>query len=163
MCCVCFSSRYELGVVGGSLCFVLIGGGQNSLVGCSGGVYAIFGIHIAELVMNWGSTNKGILNHWTRLLIMGCLLGLDFYLYMTGPEHTTSYTAHVGGFLMGAAMGIVFLQNLEVTWLEDRVIVPGAYFLTAVILIWACTHYAVYWPPEVRLWSVGLALCLYCL
>lgn len=59
---------YELGVVGGALCFVLIGGGQGALVGCSGGVYAIFGIQIAELLMNWGNENRGFLNHWTRLL-----------------------------------------------------------------------------------------------
>ena len=77
------AGRYELGVAAGALSFVFFGrsqvrppppskpvfqscSGQRfisfvascyarqlALVGCSGGVYCIFGIHIAELLMNW--------------------------------------------------------------------------------------------------------------
>jgi rhomboid-related protein 1/2/3 len=154
-----FFFMYQLGVVAGSLCFVLIGGGQGALVGCSGGVYAIFGIHLAELIMNWGSTNKGILNHWTRLLIIAIILGMDFYLHEVNPSTTTSYTAHVGGFMGGAVMGLVLLDNLEVTWTESHVIIPAAWAFAIAITTWAVYNYAYYFPPEVRSF-VCLFVCL---
>mmetsp|Transcript_26006 Transcript_26006/g.47424 ORF Transcript_26006/g.47424 Transcript_26006/m.47424 type:complete len:790 (-) Transcript_26006:314-2683(-) len=154
-----FFFMYELGVVAGSLCFVLIGGGQGALVGCSGGVYAIFGMHVSELIMNWGSTNKGLLNHWTRLLVMAIILGLDFYLHEVNPSATTSYTAHVGGFLGGAVMGIVLLDNLEVTWLESHFILPGAWAFAIAITAWAVYNYSYYFPPEAQIWPVDENTC----
>jgi len=102
-----------------------------------------------ELIMNWGSTNKGLLNHWTRLLVMAIILGLDFYLHEVNPSATTSYTAHVGGFLGGAVMGIVLLDNLEVTWLESHFILPGAWAFAIAITAWAVYNYSYYFPPEV--------------
>ena len=47
----------------------VIGGGHGALVGCSGGVYAIFGMHVAEIIINWDLQHKGIMNHWTRLMV----------------------------------------------------------------------------------------------
>ena len=57
--------------------FVALDGGHNSVVGCSGGVYCIFGMHLAEIVLNWSLEHRGLLNHWTRLLIMMVVLGAD--------------------------------------------------------------------------------------
>lgn len=94
-----FMLLYQLGVVGGALCYAVVsaasaslallgclacgvrheeppapclrscaqlGGGHFSLVGASGGVYSIFGMHFAELLLNWDSQKKGFFNHWTR-------------------------------------------------------------------------------------------------
>lgn len=44
---------YELGVITGGLAFVAVDGGNGSVVGCSAGVYCIFGMHLAEIVLNW--------------------------------------------------------------------------------------------------------------
>jgi rhomboid-related protein 1/2/3 len=145
-----FAAMYELGVVGGGLSFVLLGGGQNALVGCSGGVYCIVGIHVAELVMNWESAQKGLLNHWTRLGVMLFLVGLDFYLYDTGPSETTSYSAHIGGFLTGAVFGCVLLENLEVTWFERTVLLPAVWVFACGLTVWAVANYSLNFPP----WSV---------
>jgi rhomboid-related protein 1/2/3 len=139
---------YQVGVLAGAMTFVLIGGGQNALVGCSGGVYTILGVHFAELLMNWGSENKGLLNHWTRLLIMCSIIGLDFYLYSADPSQSTSYTAHVGGFSAGAVFGVLLLDNLEVTWLERMVIIPFTVVFAAAMVTWAIYNYTAYFPPQ---------------
>jgi rhomboid-related protein 1/2/3 len=56
-----FGFIYQLGVIGGALCFG-IDGAHGAVVGCSGGVYCIFGMHLAELIMNGDADNKGLLN-----------------------------------------------------------------------------------------------------
>lgn len=58
---------------------IQVDGGFNSVVGCSGGVYCIFGMHLAEIFVNWSNENRGLMNHWTRLLIMLLILGVDAY------------------------------------------------------------------------------------
>jgi membrane associated rhomboid family serine protease len=74
-----FGLIYELGVMFGALTFITVDGGYDSVVGCSGGVYCIFGMHLAEIVTNWSLENRGLMNHWTRLLIMSIVLGADAY------------------------------------------------------------------------------------
>lgn len=154
-----FFLMYQVGVLGGALAFVLFGGGQGALVGCSGGVYCIFGIHVAELLMNWGSENKGLLNHWTRLLILGTLLGLDAYLYTSGPSATTSYTAHIGGFMTGAVFGVLVLDNLEVTDLERYLITPFTVCFAVAMVSWATYNYAGVFPPEAFFYTVPKDSC----
>ena len=57
-----FGFIYQLGVIGGALAFAVIDGAHGAVVGCSGGVYCIFGMHLAEVIMNGDADNKGILN-----------------------------------------------------------------------------------------------------
>ena len=156
-----FLIMYELGVGGGSLCFVLIGGGQGALVGCSGGVYAIFGIQVAELVMNWDNENRGFLNHWTRLAILSAILGLDFYGYYAARSASTSYTAHVGGYLVGVVIGILTLENLEVTALERYFITPLAVCTAVVLFAWSFHTYVATFPPEAQIWPPKYDSCCY--
>ncbi len=55
-----FGLIYELGVVGGAVAYATIGGGSGALVGCSGGVYCIIGMMVAEIVINWDVASKGL-------------------------------------------------------------------------------------------------------
>jgi rhomboid-related protein 1/2/3 len=121
-----FGLIYELGVIFGAITFVTFDGGFNSVVGCSGGVYCIFGMHLAEIFINWNLEHRGLMNHWTRLLIMMCVLGVDAYKIYTSPSETTSYSAHGGGIFAGLLCGIVFLDTLETTWCDKWVILPIA-------------------------------------
>lgn len=143
-----FGIIYELCVIGGAFCFAVGDGAPHAVVGCSGGVYGLFGMHVAELIINWDSDSKGIINHWTRLGVIAMLLGLDMYLFFSSKSHATSYTAHVGGFLAGLLAGTVTILNLEVSWLERNVLIPGAWILTIVLTVFSCGWYAVHWPPE---------------
>jgi len=87
--------------------YAVVGGGHGALVGASGGVYAIFGMHVAEIIINWDVAAKGIMNHWTRLVVISTILVVDFALYYASPSETTSYTAHIGGWVVGMVLGIV--------------------------------------------------------
>mmetsp|Transcript_38735 Transcript_38735/g.50109 ORF Transcript_38735/g.50109 Transcript_38735/m.50109 type:complete len:910 (-) Transcript_38735:1923-4652(-) len=128
-----FGLIYEFGVVFGALCFVTIDGGYNSVVGCSGGVYCIFGMHLAEIFVNWSLENRGLMNHWTRLLMMFCILGIDAIKIYASPSETTSYSAHAGGLIAGILAGIVFLDTLETTWMSSYIIQPLAFILMILI------------------------------
>jgi membrane associated rhomboid family serine protease len=82
-----FFVMYELGVIGGSMNWVLIDGGQGGLVGASGGVYAVFGINAAEIIMNWESNSKGLITRWGRLGMVAFVIGIDIFLYFTGGSN----------------------------------------------------------------------------
>ena len=150
---------YEVGVLGGALNFVLSGGGQGALVGCSGGVYTIIGMHWAELLINWGNEHRGFFNHWTRLVFLSAFLALDLCLYVTEHSEVTSYTAHSGGFLTGLVVGVLVLDNLEVTWCEARVLVPGTAVFAAGVLVWSVVNYTLHFPPEGYFWPVEKDSC----
>eukprot|EP00615_Pteridomonas_danica_P016767 CAMPEP_0114378790 /NCGR_PEP_ID=MMETSP0102-20121206/1847_1 /TAXON_ID=38822 ORGANISM="Pteridomonas danica, Strain PT" /NCGR_SAMPLE_ID=MMETSP0102 /ASSEMBLY_ACC=CAM_ASM_000212 /LENGTH=756 /DNA_ID=CAMNT_0001533715 /DNA_START=22 /DNA_END=2289 /DNA_ORIENTATION=- len=111
-----FFMLYEMGVIAGVLCFVSIGGGHGQLLGSSGGVYSIIGMHLAEILINWDLDSKGIMNHWTRLVILATFIGIDLVIYNFTQSDVTSFTAHGGGMVMGIVLGIVLLDNPEVGW-----------------------------------------------
>jgi hypothetical protein len=70
-----FGLIYELGVVIGALTFVVMDGGTYSLVGCSGGVYCIFGKK---------KPSAGVLRSSYRLQCITFLVGIasnDIYIF----------------------------------------------------------------------------------
>jgi len=67
---------YEGGVVTGGLAFLAVDGGEGSLVGPSGGVAALLGMHAADLVLGWGVPHRGSLSHWQRLGLVAVALAL---------------------------------------------------------------------------------------
>jgi membrane associated rhomboid family serine protease len=119
-----FGLIYELGVIGGAIAFATMGGGGGALVGCSGGVYCIIGMMVAEIIINWDVSSKGLMNHWTRLVIIAIVLIVDFYLYFFERSESTSYSAHIGGFAVGMLIGILTLDNIEVSWFEKWLLMP---------------------------------------
>ena len=85
------------------------------VVGASGGVYCILGIHSANLVLNWNIMNKSVFNHWARLLILSLLMSLDWYSwYLEGASSSCSYSAHMGGWGTGLCLGFMFLRSFGV-------------------------------------------------
>jgi hypothetical protein len=48
-----FTLLYGLGIFGGAMSFIAVGGGFGQLIGCSGGVYAILGMHLAEVLLRF--------------------------------------------------------------------------------------------------------------
>ena len=97
--------------------------------------------------MNWSSDSRGLMNHWTRLFIIALLLGVDAYVYSTDKSESTSYAAHVGGILVGVLAGAITLNNLEVSWVERNVLVPGAWFVLVAGSIGGAYVHATAFPP----------------
>jgi len=143
-----FFMLYQLGVLGGALFYAVLGGGHFSLVGASGGVYSIFGMHFAELLLNWDSQKKGVFNHWTRLLVLGTVMGLDLFSYYRSRSESTSYSAHAGGWLVGCIFGTIFMQNFEVQWYERWFLLPLAKITGFLLAVFCVGWYILIYPPE---------------
>merc|ERR1719199_1824550 len=43
---------YNIGVVGGALCY-FVADARNAVVGMSGGCYSLIGVHLAYTIINW--------------------------------------------------------------------------------------------------------------
>ena len=69
----------------------------SRVVGASGGVYAIHGVHVANLLLNFAQMRRGVCPHWSRLLALLAFNWVEVFAYLNYPEENISYAAHVGG------------------------------------------------------------------
>lgn len=126
----------------------------TSVVGASGGVFCILGLHVANLILNWDELNRALWNRWILFSMLVILLGIEAYVTYTSSSSNVSYAAHAGGFLGGIILGIIFLRNPVLGVREKYFFLPMAYILSAVFVgggtAWVFTH----WPPEF-LFQVG--------
>jgi len=51
----------------------------SNVVGASGGVYCIVGIHIANLLVNWSEMKRSYWNHWVVLITLVIMVGLEVW------------------------------------------------------------------------------------
>jgi len=86
-------------------------------------------------------------NHWTRLFIIAIVLIVDFYLYYFERSESTSYSAHLGGFVVGLLVGIVFLDNIEVSDFEKYFLMPGTHLAVFLCSIGGIYAYLYIFPP----------------
>ncbi|ESP04998.1 hypothetical protein LOTGIDRAFT_230044 [Lottia gigantea] len=117
---------YLLGVIAGSLAHSMTDHAV-SLVGASGGVYALLGAHVAAIITNWkemnyqccgGSIKRILLSAPVRLMVILMLVVPDtsiaIYRRITAPdEFKVGVTAHIGGFLCGLLLGVPVLKNIK--------------------------------------------------
>merc|ERR1719335_259965 len=102
---------FNLGVLGGALCWML-GDGHRPVVGASGGVYALLAMHFSSLVLNWHQKKF-------RKPTLFCLLLMVVLDVVQGESLgqgtlAVSGTVHAGGFLMGLLAGVAFGRNWKV-------------------------------------------------
>jgi hypothetical protein len=150
---------YQLGVVGGALSFVALGGGQGSLVGCSGGVYCLLGAHASELAVR---TEEGHANRCCRGLLLACVAAADAYLSTAKSDGgaSSAWQAHAGGFAVGLIGGGLLLETLSPEppglsrrpWccFRRRVVAPLAALLLSFFFVaaaWATYRTARTFPP----------------
>lgn len=108
---------------------------ETFLCGASGGVYALIGAHVANVMVNFKEMRFGII----RSVILGLLIVLDVGLalykrYGTDEESKVGYAAHLGGFIGGLFLGIVCLKNLKVrSW--ERVLWYVALVIILLLLL----------------------------
>mmetsp|Transcript_13041 Transcript_13041/g.39418 ORF Transcript_13041/g.39418 Transcript_13041/m.39418 type:complete len:1132 (+) Transcript_13041:91-3486(+) len=138
---------YQLGVGAGSLTcsFSDI---HKGVVGASGGVYTLIGLHSSDCLVNWRALAQDM-----RLLVRGtlCLIvpTLDLVLYVFFyKDDSTSYASHIGGWIAGFLFGLAFLQQVSESALHVYVTRPLAGLLLVAYLTFAfCWHQFTY-PPK---------------
>ena len=133
---------YEAGVVAGALTCALFDP-YSVVVGASGGVYCIYGVHIANLLLNWSEMRHSLFNFKVRLFL---LLAFNAYEFASATVYGTdgfSYSAHLGGWFCGVALGLVALHDVVHEHVYQRVLkrgaalLFGAYALVAIGWFWA--------------------------
>ncbi|KAK3781447.1 hypothetical protein RRG08_019072 [Elysia crispata] len=124
---------YVLGAIAGCLIHSVTDM-QVSLVGASGGVYAILGAHVAAIVINWREMNyrcldpqednvccgfcRFMLSAPVRLAIILFLVVSDtaaaVHRRIKEPQQfKVGVSAHIGGFVAGIFMGVLILRNIK--------------------------------------------------
>lgn len=104
---------YEVGVVAGALACA-VSDPYIAVVGCSGGVYCLFGIHVAHMLLNWKDMKHSAVPAWARLLLFLALFGSEVTTWWLLNTAGKSFAAHAGGAFAGFFMGVGFLTNFEV-------------------------------------------------
>ncbi|XP_075219345.1 rhomboid-related protein 2-like [Lycorma delicatula] len=105
---------YLAGVLAGSL-GTSVFDPTTSLVGASGGVYAIITAHLSTIILNWSEMEHA---GW-QLTIFLILMVVDFgqfiyYRYFLQVDLRIGYEAHLAGAVAGLLVGVYVLRNLEV-------------------------------------------------
>jgi rhomboid-related protein 1/2/3 len=136
---------YNVGVVGGALCFA-VSDAHGVLVGCSGGVYCLVGMCCGDLSLNW-------VNHrcrWGKAAALGFFVALNVALanysyYSKGGS--MSHSAHLGGIMVGMCMSVTLGRNIfSEKWKRYYKIL--AFIVSACLTTFAVTWIATAWPPR---------------
>jgi len=135
---------YELGVLAGALCF-----GQydshNILAGCSGGVFTLFGMHIGDLFLNWSEQKY----RWFILAAIFCFGSIQYVTIQASwdGEGGASNSAHVGGFVAGIFLSLIWGRNI--VWLDYERYTRYLAMLVAIFsFVFSVLWIASFWPPQ---------------
>eukprot|EP00927_Polykrikos_kofoidii_P074456 TRINITY_DN70452_c0_g1_i1.p1 TRINITY_DN70452_c0_g1~~TRINITY_DN70452_c0_g1_i1.p1 ORF type:complete len:503 (+),score=49.37 TRINITY_DN70452_c0_g1_i1:73-1509(+) len=137
---------FNVGVFGGACC-CLVSSTHTIVVGMSGGCYALLGMHLADLVINWKQTRF----RWPTLGLLVMCFWIDLLVSLdvlsTSSSATSSHSAHFGGYVAGTCVGIVFGTNLKVTRWER--ILQGVIVVVGALLVVGCFLWSsLQWPPR---------------
>jgi len=109
---------FNVGVVGAAM-FYFVTDCHAIVVGCSGGCYALIGMHLADCIMNWADKKF----RWPTLGFLALIILMDVLSYLSSvSDENTSHSAHIGGGLTGLIIGIILAKNLEEHWCEKVIL-----------------------------------------
>merc|ERR1740130_1595199 len=100
---------FNAGVFGGA-CNCLLCDSHSPVIGMSGGCYALLGMILADLIINWKQKKF----RTATLVFLSVLAWMDFVTAWMSTESGKSNTAHLGGYIAGTIMGILIGENLKV-------------------------------------------------
>jgi membrane associated rhomboid family serine protease len=125
-----FAIMWTIGVFGGACCWALFDPYRSSY-GASGGCYSLLGMHVADLIMNWGDKKW----RFCTMLVLALVAGIESAAYWAtmDEESNTAHTVHVGGVVAGLLIGFVGGRNDN--WKCWEYIITGAAWLLAFVLV----------------------------
>ncbi|TKR67415.1 hypothetical protein L596_023571 [Steinernema carpocapsae] len=104
---------FFLSGIGSALVYVTFAKDDIPSVGMSGAIYGLLAVHISDIFLNWREMPLRFLR---LLIIFGFLVMANFDLIFGESsiyDSNVSHFSHIGGFLFGLPLGVVFLRNLE--------------------------------------------------
>eukprot|EP00913_Durusdinium_trenchii_P014796 g13875.t2 len=143
---------FNLGVICAAFNFAVIDG-HASLIGMSGGVYALMGMTFGSLILNWHDTRYR--RPELLVLLMLFVLDLAFAYVSASPDNETSHSAHFGGYASGVVLGVLMGRNLDEeeaqqhakTLRGERILQAVLASIGAVVLL-CVTAWMLQWPPR---------------
>lgn len=135
---------FNIGVFGGA-CSCLVSAAHSPVVGMSGGCYALMGMHLADLVLNWSQKRFRL----PTLAFLLALAWIDLMLAWGTYSDTgnASHSAHFGGYVAGTCIGVVMGSNLKVQrW--ERVLQAFVFAVGACLVIGCLLWSGLQWPPR---------------
>mmetsp|Transcript_118891 Transcript_118891/g.380956 ORF Transcript_118891/g.380956 Transcript_118891/m.380956 type:complete len:227 (-) Transcript_118891:156-836(-) len=89
---------FNVGVLAGATCQALASPHTVAMVGMSGGLYALIGMHVADLLINWRQTSY---RYVKAVVVLFTSLADLLRVRLSTGETNTSEAAHFGGYLAG--------------------------------------------------------------
>jgi len=127
----------------GSSSVIEDGGPTVGLVGMSGGCYALLGVHMGNLLMNW----KEMRYRWFVLFGLLLLIVLDvLQVQLSAGGGAIAHSAHFGGYVSGLLMGICVGRNLVLSRTECAVRIMASF--VGFVLVLFCLIWFAQWPPR---------------
>jgi membrane associated rhomboid family serine protease len=102
---------YTIGVVGGGLALIVLDP-DTKAYGASGGGYALLGMHLADLILNWKQKKF----RYPVVLMLAAIIGVETIGYISslqGDASNIAHSAHAGGLVSGLITGMMFTRNIE--------------------------------------------------
>ena len=112
------------------------------LVGASGGVYALLGGYLSNVILNWKKMAFNGLHLLIVLSIAGIDLGFSLYrriVVMPDGPPQVSLAAHFAGGLAGITIGYVVFSNFNKNLIKD------SKWWCCLIAYFACCAFALFW------------------
>jgi len=132
---------FNFGVIIGALCHACVHC-HSRLVGMSGGVYALFGMHVGELVLNW----RQMKYRFMKAVLLMAIAVADFVNSWQNSSGPVSFSAHLGGCLIGLSIAILFGRNLKVHKYER--VLQALFAVANVVVITCAVVWVSQWAPR---------------
>jgi len=139
---------FNVGVVGGACCY-FVSDPHIQVVGMSGGCYALMGIVLAHILMNWYDMRCPA-EKLAFLLLLGAADILNAQLTW---NTTSSHSTHFGGYVSGFCIGLLAGRRLRVPCgAAPTVLRATALFVAAALVVFSISWLATSWPPK-EIWE----------
>lgn len=121
---------------------------HRAVVGASGGVYTLIGLHAADVLLNFRSMADRS-RRLVRALICTAVPALDILVYLlVYTNDDTSYASHGGGLVAGFLLGLVVLRPVDESRCHYYVVRPLALLLLVCYVLFALFWHQTVYPPE---------------
>ena len=138
---------YQFGVALGALtcAFTDI---HRAVVGASGGVYTLIGLHTADVLLNFRAMADHV-RRALRALLCTAVPALDLLVYVYYyNDSSTSYSAHGGGLVAGFLLGLALLDPVADTKLHTYGVRPLAALALVAYFLFAFGWQQSTYPPK---------------
>lgn len=121
---------------------------HKAVVGASGGLYTLIGLHTADVVLNMDAMGD-TLRKLARSALCLLVPATDIAVYLLVlKSKDVSYSAHAGGWIAGFLFGLVFLQPVITKPVYSIFIRPIAALLGLIFVFFSVSWWATHYPPS---------------